>query len=497
MANRLDHDIRKREPDPTIETEAKNDRGRNDNEKKDDDQNEERIINQRWKFVPKNAIGRGQFSKVYAGIDLQTDLKVAIKRIDLSTADDVIKVRVSEEIRIMTSLDHSNVVKTFDVGFEERQGANRSLIVYIVMEYCSGGDFAKFINRNPMKESKARYYVHQLMKGLQYLRERSILHRDLKPANLLLSDDNQTLKIADFGFARYLEDARMTTTMCGSPLYMAPEVLFGQSYNGKSDLWSVGVILYQCVFGKMPFDGVIDYAQLLQFLRDKTIIYPKNVHISPECIDLLCGLLQKQPRFRLDWDGFFYHRWWSPERITSISTSLPSMRVRESLIDRQPLADARGQTEELNDSFPTRIEKDFYSFSPGTSPLASPLASPLSSSSRGDSYIERPPSFYRSIDKHRLSTRTNPISIRQHGDQQQISISFSPHVIDDYHHPEDTAQSEPSNPTQAQAEFGSRMSINTSGQRVTAPSRPPEEKVTSYLWSMVSSSLKTFSVFKN
>jgi serine/threonine protein kinase len=491
MSDRSDQDdIRKRETDTKTKEET-----------------EERIINQRWKFIPKNAIGRGQFSKVYAGIDLQTDLKIAIKRIDLSTADDVIKVRVSEEIRIMTSLDHPNVVKTFDVGFEEQLGANRSLVVYIVMEYCSGGDFAKFINRNPMKESKARYYIHQLMKGLQYLRERSILHRDLKPANLLLSDDNQTLKIADFGFARYLEDARMTTTMCGSPLYMAPEVLFGQSYNGKSDLWSVGVILYQCVYGKMPFDGVIDYAQLLQFLRDKTIIHPKNVHISPECIDLLCGLLQKQSRFRLDWDGFFYHRWWSPERISAISTSLPSMRVRESLIDRHPSTDSRGQTEELNDSFPSvnsgGVEKDFYSFSPGTSPLSmplsSPLASPMSSSSRGDSYLERPPSFYRSIEKHRSSARTNPISIRQHGDQQQISISFSPHVIDDYHHPEDGIKSEPSNPTQAQAEFGSRMSINTSGQRtaIPTPTRPPEEKVTSYLWSMVSSSLKTFSVFKN
>lgn len=438
---------------------------------------EEKIINQRWKFTPRSAIGRGQFSKVYSGIDLQTDLKVAIKKINLSTASDILKSRVSEEIRIITSLDHPNVVKTYDVGFDEQ---DRNIIVYIIMEHCSGGDFAKFINRHPMKELKVRYYLHQLMKGLAYLRERSILHRDLKPANLLLSDDNQILKIADFGFARYLEDARMTQTMCGSPLYMAPEVLFGQSYNGKSDLWSIGVILYQCIYGKMPFDGVIDYAQLLAFLREKTITYPKNIHISPECTDLLYRLLQKNPQNRLDWDSFFYHRWWNPERISSLSTSLPSLRLKEGL---------------QREDFP-EMEEDF-SFIAG-----SPTGRlDLDRSGRDLDFSGQKSrisgSFYRSVEQHRPVARSNPISIRQQGDQQQISISFSPHVMDNYQacSPPGMIKSEPNNPTQINTSIGSGISIQNSGSNLSDP--PQEEKYTSYLWSMISSSLRSFSVFKN
>src|SRR5579883_2815961 len=106
-----------------------------------------KLLKDRYRFVQANAIGRGSFSKVYEGIDVQTDLKVAIKRIPFRSMNDKIRVRLDEEIKILRSIDHPNIVKTYDVETDDDS-------VYIIMEYCSGGDFSKFVTRSPMRESK-------------------------------------------------------------------------------------------------------------------------------------------------------------------------------------------------------------------------------------------------------------------------------------------------------------------------------------------------------
>jgi serine/threonine-protein kinase ULK/ATG1 len=111
---------------------------------------------------------------------------------------------------------------------------------------------------------------------------KDIVHRDLKPQNILLSHDGKTknpqpqditLKIADFGFARFLQDGVMAATLCGSPMYMAPEVIMSLQYNSKADLWSLGTIVFQCLTGKAPFQ-----AQTPQALKH---FYEKNANLSP------------------------------------------------------------------------------------------------------------------------------------------------------------------------------------------------------------------------
>jgi serine/threonine-protein kinase ULK/ATG1 len=127
-----------------------------------------------------------------------------------------------------------------------------------VLEYCSGGDLAGYINRHgKVPEAVAKHFMRQLALGLQVLQEKHFIHRDLKPQNLLLSSKEVTplLKIGDFGFARSLTPESMAETFCGSPLYMAPEIIRNQKYDAKADLWSAGAILFQLVTGKPPFDG--------------------------------------------------------------------------------------------------------------------------------------------------------------------------------------------------------------------------------------------------
>lgn len=268
------------------------------------------LLNSRYKIIQSNAIGRGSYSRVYLGQDIITGENLAIKKIDLGIASKEQRERLTEEIKLILTLDHPNLVKTYDVITplsSEDEG-----YVYIIMEYCGGGDFEKFLTNVKLKENKVRYYMYQLMQALQYLRGKNILHRDLKPANLLLSSDNRILKVADFGFARTLPDSTLAETLCGTPLYMAPELLFDRKYTSKSDLWSVGVIMYRALYGRHLYPQISNGFDLLHVLHDLPISYPKNVHVSPEAMHLLRGLLQKDPVLRLSWSEFFHHPWFDP-----------------------------------------------------------------------------------------------------------------------------------------------------------------------------------------
>ena len=134
--------------------------------------------------------------------------------------------------------------------------------------------------------------------------------RDLKPQNLLLSDNTPqaVLKIADFGFARHLQQQELANTLCGSPLYMAPEILKSQQYDAKADLWSVGTILYELVVGRPPYNGS-NHIVLLQNIERNEARIPATIakHLSPACIDLIYSLLERNPVQRISFEEFFNH----------------------------------------------------------------------------------------------------------------------------------------------------------------------------------------------
>eukprot|EP01113_Clastostelium_recurvatum_P043895 TRINITY_DN7337_c0_g1_i1.p1 TRINITY_DN7337_c0_g1~~TRINITY_DN7337_c0_g1_i1.p1 ORF type:complete len:639 (+),score=162.20 TRINITY_DN7337_c0_g1_i1:1685-3601(+) len=260
-------------------------------------------------------IGTGSFAEVYKGLHRVTGQVVAIKIVDLdrlSRNNSKLKRHLEFEIRIMQGLDHPNIVRLYDVI----QPSERHIV--LVLEYCAGGDFSRYIRRHRrLTESRAQTFMSQLADGLKFLRQKDIIHRDLKPQNLLLSDHaNPTLKIADFGFARFIEAQSLADTLCGSPLYMAPEILKLQNYTIKADLWSVGIILFEMLSGTSPFDCKTPY-ELLQMIEKKPIHFPDSIPVSAECLDLIYGLLQKDPTMRISWDAFFKHVWFVGHQATA------------------------------------------------------------------------------------------------------------------------------------------------------------------------------------
>jgi len=225
------------------------------------------------------------------------------------------------------------------------------------MEYCELGDLSYFIKKrdslgdnNTLKdmvrkypmprigglnEVVSRHFLKQLASAMQFLRERDFIHRDVKPQNLLLLPSPQyleqhkdlplvmtasqesiiprvgltslpMLKIADFGFARSLPKTSMAETLCGSPLYMAPEILRYEKYDAKADLWSVGTVLFEMVCGRPPFRAS-NHVELLRKIEqcEDQIRFPKDVEISRGIKDLIRGLLKKSPVERMPFEDFF------------------------------------------------------------------------------------------------------------------------------------------------------------------------------------------------
>nr|GMC81748.1 serine/threonine-protein kinase ATG1c isoform X1 [Ipomoea batatas] len=250
-------------------------------------------------------VGTGSYSTVWHARHRDHGTEVAIKEIVTARLNSKLQESLMSEIVILRKINHPNIIHLHDMIQEPGK-------IYIVLEYCRGGDLSIYIQQRNgrIPEATAKHFMQQLASGLKVLRENNLIHRDLKPQNLLLSvnDDNAVLKIADFGFARSLQPRGLAETLCGSPLYMAPEIMQLQKYDAKADLWSVGAILFQLVTGKTPFIGN-DQLQLLQNIVKSTgLQFPSNAKdLSDECRDLCRKLLRRNPVERLTFEEFFNH----------------------------------------------------------------------------------------------------------------------------------------------------------------------------------------------
>ena len=247
-------------------------------------------------------IGKGSFSTVYSGYDTLKKESVAIKKIKLQGLKPRLLQYFENEIEIMKSCDHVNIIRLYDVIHSKKY-------IFLILEYCSKGDLSKHLHHKKHDEDTVRKYMKHLCNGLLYLQKKNIIHRDLKPQNILIHEDG-ILKIIDFGFAKYSMQEDLSTTMCGSPLYMAPEILYNKEYSKKADLWSLGIIMFEMITGYPPFKAH-SLQELISLMKDNPI--PLISNISPEGQQLLCDLLQKEEINRIDWTDIKNHCWFHPE----------------------------------------------------------------------------------------------------------------------------------------------------------------------------------------
>nr|GMC79071.1 serine/threonine-protein kinase ATG1c isoform X1 [Ipomoea batatas] len=351
-------------------------------------------------------VGTGSYSTVWHARHRDHGTEVAIKEIVTARLNSKLQESLMSEIVILRKINHPNIIHLHDMIQEPGK-------IYIVLEYCRGGDLSIYIQQRNgrIPEATAKHFMQQLASGLKVLRENNLIHRDLKPQNLLLSvnDDNAVLKIADFGFARSLQPRGLAETLCGSPLYMAPEIMQLQKYDAKADLWSVGAILFQLVTGKTPFIGN-DQLQLLQNIVKSTgLQFPSNAKdLSDECRDLCRKLLRRNPVERLTFEEFFNH----PFLATRQPDELSRIWRPQRKIDGFPLSSCNPASadESQEDCLPFRLDDD----SSGTD----------NSQSVTGRLLQRPPYGYP-INAFNVPKLPDPTFDGSGGDCKRESTAFS------------------------------------------------------------------------
>ena len=252
-------------------------------------------------FKLMNEIGKGKFATVFLGIHEETGQKVSIKQLkksELNTDNLLIK-----EINIQKKLFHPYLTQMYCV-------IEKSDDIYLISEYCSKGDIIKnLLEKGTFDESFSCKIFQQIISSLEYLHKNNICHRDIKPENILLTEKLDA-KLTDFGLSRHFKKNELLNSSCGSPIYAAPEMLEGKSYDGtKIDIWSLGISLYTMVCGELPF--VVDDENDIYILMDKIIKGNYNIpeFLSDECKDIIKNMLVTDPDKRITLEQIKNHKW--------------------------------------------------------------------------------------------------------------------------------------------------------------------------------------------
>lgn len=268
-------------------------------------------------------IGKGSFSKVYYGYHSPSKDIVAIKKINKSSLQKLSNDRVTKEIDLIKKLDHRNIIKYRDT-------INDNNSIYIISEYCNGGTMKKFLDTHigyseNFSEKEVKFFMTQIRDAMRYLVDRNIYHRDIKPQNIFLQYKTKIshaeyhdiqLKIGDFGFAKEVDSDNMMDTLCGTPMYMAPELIYEKKYRVNSDIWSIGIIFFQLLYGYFPYGKPRSILELMKNIDSTKLNFPPtniSARTSKNGIDLISKMLNRDPDKRIQWVDFFNHPWFTTE----------------------------------------------------------------------------------------------------------------------------------------------------------------------------------------
>ena len=269
------------------------------------------------KYLKGKLLGKGGFAKCYELKCLNDKKTYAVKIIDKATmTKSSTKSKLKSEIKIHKSMSHINIVK-FEHYFEDNEN------VYILLEICKNKTLNELLKRRKIiSELEMRYYLAQILSAVKYMHENKVIHRDLKLGNLFLGQ-NLMIKIGDFGLATRLEyDGERKHTVCGTPNYIAPEILENK-HSGHSfevDYWAIGVIVYTLLIGKPPFETE-DVKETYKKITADNYEFPSNVFISDEAKNFIKEILVIDPNKRLTPDKMLKHPFMT---ITPLPKEMPT-----------------------------------------------------------------------------------------------------------------------------------------------------------------------------
>jgi len=265
-------------------------------------------------------LGRGGFSVVYEGIRKQDNVKFAVKVIAKNQSEDELSL-LRREIDIMKKLNHEHIISLTDF-FEDNN------TIYLILELAVGGElFDQIISRGSYSERDAANIIKQILLATTYMHENGIAHRDLKPENLLVTGEGfDFIKISDFGLSKDFGTENLKTS-CGTPDYVAPEVLRGTSYDHSVDIWSIGVITYILLCGFPPFFGNTEQQIFNKILRaEYEFPSPDWDHISEEAKEFIRALLVLNPNDRPSAKDCMESPWITNKSPTTTLTRLDSFK---------------------------------------------------------------------------------------------------------------------------------------------------------------------------
>ncbi|XP_039003142.1 CBL-interacting protein kinase 2-like [Hibiscus syriacus] len=254
-------------------------------------ENKEKVLMKKYEMG--RLLGQGNFAKVYHGRNIETGQSVAVKVIQKDKVSKVGMIdQTKREISAMSLVKHPNILELYEVMATKTK-------IYFVMEYAKGGELLQKVLKGKLREDVSRKYFQQLISAVDFCHTQGVYHRDLKLENLLI-DENGALKVSDFGLSALAESKHqdmLLHTTCGTPAYVAPEVIHRKGYDGaKADVWSCGVVLYALLAGSLPFN---DSNLMAMYRKISTADYKVPNWFPPEVTKLLLRIFNPNPKERI------------------------------------------------------------------------------------------------------------------------------------------------------------------------------------------------------
>jgi serine/threonine protein kinase/Ca2+-binding EF-hand superfamily protein len=282
-------------------------------------------------YVIATELGRGRFSVVHECVNKKSGEHLAVKIIDKNTVKPEEKALLRTEIAVLKLMHHPHIIR-MDGLYETKDK------VYIVMEMLKGGElFERIVGRPRFSEEDIAKLLRPLLESVAYMHDLGIVHRDIKPENILCGENLDDVKIADFGLSKMIMPNEKMMQACGTLSYVAPEVLTNKGYGKEADMWSVGVIMFLLMCGKLPFDGD-DTTEIIKNIIQGDLKVNSGVwnKLTDEAKSLLTSLLNKSANDRISARGALKHPFllgFFPEharrrksRTASVASHMPSPR---------------------------------------------------------------------------------------------------------------------------------------------------------------------------